>query len=72
MHIFIIQVYFSGIHDLRPHVNDEQYHCLMDFTSMESESEIEDFSEWVAEMGKPQVISLLLVSITLLLVLLLN
>jgi hypothetical protein len=31
---------------------------------MESESEIEDFSAWVTEMGKPQVISLLLISIS--------
>ena len=29
--------------------------------SLESESEIEDFSAWVDEMGKPQVISLLLI-----------
>lgn len=29
--------------------------------SLESESEIEDFSAWVDEMGKPQVISSLLI-----------
>jgi hypothetical protein len=32
----------------------------MDFTSLESESEIEDFTAWVANMGKPQVTSPLL------------
>jgi hypothetical protein len=31
---------------------------------MESESQIDDFSAWVAEMGKPQVISPLLISIS--------
>ena len=33
----------------------------MDFTSLESEGQIEDFSEWVASMGKHQVTSLLLI-----------
>jgi hypothetical protein len=31
----------------------------MDFTSLESESQIEDFSVWVASMKKPEVTSLL-------------
>jgi len=53
--------YFRGIHDLRPHVNDEEYRRLMDFTTLESESQIEDFSAWVAEIGKPQVTSPLLI-----------
>ena len=52
---------FRGIHDLGPHVNDEQYRRLMDFKSLESESQIEDFSVWVADMGKPQVTSLSLI-----------
>ena len=29
----------------------------MDFTSLESESQIGEFSQWVAEMGKPEVTS---------------
>ena len=33
----------------------------MDFTTLESERQIEDFSAWVAEIGKPQVISPLLI-----------
>ena len=32
----------------------------MDFTSLESESQIEDFSVWIANMGKPAVTSPLL------------
>jgi hypothetical protein len=32
----------------------------MDFTSLESESQIMDFSVWVANMGKPEVTSPLL------------
>jgi len=49
----------SGIHDLRPHVNDEQYSRLLDFTSLESESQIEEFSAWVSDTGIQQVISAL-------------
>ena len=36
----------------------------MDFTSLESASQIQEFSVWVADMGKPQVISSLLICIS--------
>jgi len=36
----------------------------MDFTSLESASQIDEFSAWIAEMGKPQVISSLLICIS--------
>jgi len=45
---------------LRPHVNDEQYSRLLDFTSLESESQIEEFSAWVSDTGIQQVISALI------------
>lgn len=60
LHIYSLRS--RGIHDLRPHVNDEQYCRLMEFTSLESESQIKDFSVWVTEMGKPQVTSPLLIT----------
>ena len=50
----------SGIHNLRPHVDDEQYRRLLDFTSLESESQIEEFSAWVSDTGIQQVISALI------------
>ena len=54
---YILLFFLRRSYDPRPHVDDEQYRRLMDFTSLELESQIKDFSAWVAEMGKPQIIS---------------
>ena len=45
-----------GVHDLKPHITDDQYNIIIKFVNLESESQIQEFSEWVMNTGIKKVI----------------
>lgn len=54
-HIFIL--FSSGVHDLKPYVDDAQYKRLLNFVYLESEDQINDLSDWIKSLNIKKVTS---------------
>jgi hypothetical protein len=62
MNILLRFVFGRGVHDLKPHVTDDQYRCLVDFMYLETKQEVDEFAAWVKTLGNTKVQGACLVS----------
>lgn len=47
--------FIRGVHDLKPHVTEEQFDRLMNFVYMKSKEEVNEFSKWIESLNNPKV-----------------
>jgi hypothetical protein len=55
MYLVLTVPFFSGVENLKPVVSEDDYHRLMGFPYLASETAIKEFGEWVASLKKKQV-----------------
>ncbi len=55
--LILILAHFKcrGVHDLKPHVSEDEYERLINFMYLETKEAVNEFSEWVKGLNNPKV-----------------